>query len=93
MTWFLTKSNTFPAQQLQMNEDAVSGIHFNVRGSTRGKGDRNSLGSNNSVSSFNQPPPSLTRVNSVTSVLKRLFSREDQNKQPNTPIPTQTDGG
>lgn len=80
--------------QLQMNDDAQSGIHFIVgtRGSKRGKKeDRNSmgLGSTNSMASLQQTP--ITRTNSVTSMLKRLFSKEDQRQ---TPIPNlvQTDG-
>lgn len=83
-------------QQLQMNDDAQSGIHFIVsRGSKRGrKEDRNSmgLGSTNSMISLQQTP--MTRTNSVTSMLKRLFSKEDQ-RQPATPNQNQmqTDGG
>ncbi|CAK1551830.1 unnamed protein product [Leptosia nina] len=75
--------------QLQMNDDAQSGIHFIVsRGSKRGKRDeRNSMGSSNSMASLQQTP--MTRANSVTSMLKRLFSKEDQR----TAIPSQTDGG
>lgn len=75
-----------------MNDDAVSGIHFIVsRGSKRGKKeDRNSMGSSNSMASLQQPP--MTRANSVTSMLKRLFSKEDQ-RQPSAPVGTQTDGG
>ncbi|XP_075972946.1 bestrophin homolog 22-like isoform X5 [Anticarsia gemmatalis] len=67
-----------PPEQLQMNDDAVSGIHFIVnRGSKRGKkDDRNSMGSTNSMASLQQTP--MTRTNSVTSMLKRLFSKEDQ---------------
>ncbi|XP_061705865.1 bestrophin homolog 18 isoform X1 [Cydia pomonella] len=83
-----------PPEQLQMNDDAQSGIHFIVgtRGSKRGKKeDRNSmgLGSTNSMASLQQTP--ITRTNSVTSMLKRLFSKEDQRQ---TPIPNlvQTDG-
>ncbi|XP_075972941.1 bestrophin homolog 1-like isoform X2 [Anticarsia gemmatalis] len=70
----MAPSNT----QLQMNDDAVSGIHFIVnRGSKRGKkDDRNSMGSTNSMASLQQTP--MTRTNSVTSMLKRLFSKEDQ---------------
>ncbi|XP_013134730.1 PREDICTED: bestrophin-1 isoform X2 [Papilio polytes] len=81
-----------PPEQLQMNDDAVSGIHFIVsRGSKRGKKeDRNSMGSSNSMASLQQPP--MTRANSVTSMLKRLFSKEDQ-RQPSAPVGTQTDGG
>ncbi|XP_073965105.1 bestrophin 1 isoform X2 [Choristoneura fumiferana] len=81
--------------QLQMNDDAQSGIHFIVsRGSKRGrKEDRNSmgLGSTNSMISLQQTP--ITRTNSVTSMLKRLFSKEDQ-RQPPTPNQSQvqTDG-
>lgn len=76
-----------------MNDDAQSGIHFMVsRGSSkRGKKDqvdRNSMGSTNSMVSLQQTP--MTRVNSVTSMLKRLFSKEDQRNPPQTP--TQTDG-
>ncbi|XP_068627529.1 bestrophin-4-like isoform X2 [Battus philenor] len=84
----MVPSNT----QLQMNDDAVSGIHFIVsRGSKRGKKeDRNSMGSSNSMASLQQTP--MTRANSVTSMLKRLFSKEDQ-RQPTTPVSTQTDGG
>ncbi|CAH2062785.1 unnamed protein product, partial [Iphiclides podalirius] len=84
----MAPSNT----QLQMNDDAVSGIHFIVsRGSKRGKKEeRNSMGSSNSMASLQQTP--LTRVNSVTSMLKRLFSKEEQ-RQPATPVTTQTDGG
>lgn len=81
-------------QQLQMNDDAQSGIHFMVsRGSSkRGKKDqvdRNSMGSTNSMASLQQQTP-ITRANSVTSMLKRLFSKEDQRNP--TQIPTQTDG-
>ncbi|CAH2238775.1 jg11653 [Pararge aegeria aegeria] len=78
--------------QLQMNDDAQSGIHFIVsRGSKRGKkDDRNSMGSSNSMLSLQQPP--MTRANSVTSMLKRLFSK-DERQQPATPVTTQTDGG
>ncbi|CAK1578401.1 unnamed protein product [Parnassius mnemosyne] len=81
-----------PPEQLQMNEDAASGIHFIVsRGSKRGKKeDRNSMGSSNSMASLQQTP--MTRTNSVTSMLKRLFSKEDQ-KQSAVPVSTQTDGG
>ncbi|CAG4964496.1 unnamed protein product [Parnassius apollo] len=81
-----------PPEQLQMNDDAASGIHFIVsRGSKRGKKeDRNSMGSNNSMASLQQTP--MTRTNSVTSMLKRLFSKEDQ-KQAAVPVSTQTDGG
>ncbi|CAG4964500.1 unnamed protein product [Parnassius apollo] len=84
----MVPSNT----QLQMNDDAASGIHFIVsRGSKRGKKeDRNSMGSNNSMASLQQTP--MTRTNSVTSMLKRLFSKEDQ-KQAAVPVSTQTDGG
>ncbi|XP_047522702.1 bestrophin-4 isoform X3 [Pieris napi] len=73
--------------QLQMSDDAQSGIHFMVtRGSKRGKRDeRNSMGSSNSMVSLQQP---MTRTNSVTSMLKRLFSKEDQR----TVVPSQTDG-
>lgn len=76
-----------------MNEDAVSGIHFIVpRGSRRGKrDDRNSMGSANSMISLGQQPTPITRNNSVTSVLKRLFSKEDQNK-PAPVVNSQTDG-
>ncbi|XP_047522699.1 bestrophin-4 isoform X1 [Pieris napi] len=76
-----------PAEQLQMSDDAQSGIHFMVtRGSKRGKRDeRNSMGSSNSMVSLQQP---MTRTNSVTSMLKRLFSKEDQR----TVVPSQTDG-
>nr|XP_049696885.1 bestrophin homolog 22 isoform X2 [Helicoverpa armigera] len=78
-----------PPEQLQMNDDAVSGIHFIVnRGSKRGKrDDRNSMGSTNSMASLQQTP--MARTNSVTSMLKRLFSKEDQRGAP----ATQTDGG
>lgn len=81
-------------QQLQMNDDAQSGIHFMVsRGSSkRGKKDqvdRNSMGSTNSMASIQQQTP-ITRANSVTSMLKRLFSKEDQRNP--TQTPTQTDG-
>ncbi|XP_038213594.1 bestrophin-4-like isoform X2 [Zerene cesonia] len=76
--------------QLQMNDDAQSGIHFIVsRGSRRGKKeDRNSMGSSNSMVSLQQTP--MTRTNSVTSMLKRLFSKEDQRSNV---VPSQTDGG
>ncbi|CAH0721682.1 unnamed protein product, partial [Brenthis ino] len=85
----MVPSNT----QLQMNDDAQSGIHFIVsRGSKRGKKeDRNSMGSSNSMASLQQIP--MTRVNSVTSMLKRLFSKDDQRQQSATPAATQTDGG
>ncbi|XP_037967947.2 bestrophin-4 isoform X3 [Plutella xylostella] len=88
MDEMIAPSNT----QLQMNDDAVSGIHFIVsRGSKRGKRDeRNSMGSANSMVSLGNQPPSITRNNSVTSVLKRLFSKDDQNKQ--TPPANTTDG-
>ncbi|XP_022829152.1 bestrophin-4 isoform X5 [Spodoptera litura] len=78
-----------PPEQLQMNDDAVSGIHFIVnRGSKRGKKeDRNSMGSTNSMASLQQTP--MARTNSVTSMLKRLFSKEDQRGT----SATQTDGG
>ncbi|XP_045492370.1 bestrophin-4 isoform X1 [Colias croceus] len=78
-----------PPEQLQMNDDAQSGIHFIVsRGSRRGKKeDRNSMGSSNSMASLQQTP--MTRTNSVTSMLKRLFSKEDQRSN----VPSQTDGG
>lgn len=74
-----------------MNDDAMSGIHFIVsRGSKRGKKEeRNSMGSTNSMASLQQTP--MTRTNSVTSMLKRLFSKEDQ-RQPSAPVST-TDGG
>ncbi|XP_063636250.1 uncharacterized protein LOC134806802 isoform X5 [Cydia splendana] len=83
-----------PPEQLQMNDDAQSGIHFMVgsRGSKRGKKeDRNSmgLGSSNSMASLQQTP--ITRTNSVTSMLKRLFSKEDQRQTP-VPNQVQTDG-
>ncbi|CAF4936513.1 unnamed protein product [Pieris macdunnoughi] len=76
-----------PPEQLQMSDDAQSGIHFMVtRGSKRGKRDeRNSMGSSNSMVSLQQP---MTRTNSVTSMLKRLFSKDDQR----TVVPSQTDG-
>lgn len=79
-----------PPEQLQMNDDAVSGIHFIVnRGSKRGKrDDRNSMGSTNSMLSLQQTP--MTRTNSVTSMLKRLFSKEDQR---GATAGSQTDGG
>ncbi|XP_032511949.1 bestrophin-4 isoform X2 [Danaus plexippus] len=82
----MVPSNT----QLQMNDDAQSGIHFIVsRGSRRGKKeDRNSMGSSNSMASLQNP---ITRVNSVTSMLKRLFTKDDQRL--NTQIANQTDGG
>lgn len=72
-----------------MNDDAVSGIHFIVnRGSKRGKKeDRNSMGSTNSMASLQQTP--MARTNSVTSMLKRLFSKEEQRGT----SATQTDGG
>lgn len=72
-----------------MSDDAVSGIHFIVnRGSKRGKrDDRNSMGSTNSMASLQQTP--MARTASVTSMLKRLFSKED----PRGPSATQTDGG
>lgn len=75
-----------------MNDDAQSGIHFIVsRGSKRGKKeDRNSMGSTNSMASLQQTP--MTRNNSVTSMLKRLFSKEDQ-RAGTTPVASQTDGG
>lgn len=75
-----------------MNDDAQSGIHFVVsRGSKRGKKEeRNSMGSSNSMASLQQTP--MTRVNSVTSMLKRLFSK-DERQLPATPVATQTDGG
>lgn len=81
----MNPSNT----QLQMNDDAVSGIHFIVnRGSKRGKKeDRNSMGSTNSMASLQQTP--MARTNSVTSMLKRLFSKEEQRGT----SATQTDGG
>ncbi|XP_050362805.1 bestrophin-4 isoform X2 [Nymphalis io] len=77
--------------QLQMNDDAQSGIHFIVsRGSKRGKKeDRNSMGSTNSMVSLQQTP--MTRANSVTSMLKRLFSKDDQRQQSATSAVTQTD--
>ncbi|XP_059060012.1 bestrophin-4 isoform X3 [Achroia grisella] len=83
----MVPSNT----QLQMNDDAASGIHFIVsRGSRRGKKeDRNSMGSMNSMVSLQQTP--MTRANSVTSMLKRLFSKEDQ-RQGSTTVSTQPDG-
>ncbi|XP_049865230.1 bestrophin-4 isoform X2 [Pectinophora gossypiella] len=80
-----------PPEQLQMNDDAQSGIHFIVsRGSSkRGKKeDRNSMGSTNSMASLQQTP--MTRANSVTSMLKRLFSKEEQ-RQPAVQVST-TDG-
>ncbi|XP_072941772.1 bestrophin-4 isoform X2 [Epargyreus clarus] len=81
----MAPSNT----QLQMSDDAQSGIHFMVsRGSRRGKRDGNSMGSSNSMASLQTP---MTRVNSVTSVLKRLFSKEDT-RQPSA-TSNQTDGG
>lgn len=82
-----------PSEQLQMNDDAQSGIHFIVTrgGSKRGKKeDRNSMGSSASMASMSHQNP-MRRVNSVTSVLKRLFSKDEQ-KQPLTPVTTQTDG-
>ncbi|XP_047545478.1 bestrophin-4 isoform X1 [Vanessa atalanta] len=80
-----------PPEQLQMNDDAQSGIHFIVsRGSKRGKkDDRNSMGSSNSMVSLQQTP--MTRANSVTSMLKRLFSKDDQRQQSATSAVTQTD--
>ncbi|XP_060800716.1 bestrophin-4 isoform X2 [Amyelois transitella] len=83
----MVPSNT----QLQMNDDAASGIHFIVsRGSKRGKkDDRNSMGSTNSMTSLQQAP--MARVASVTSMLKRLFSKEDQ-RQAGTQVGSQTDG-
>ncbi|XP_028174602.1 bestrophin homolog 1-like isoform X2 [Ostrinia nubilalis] len=84
-----------PPEQLQMNDDAQSGIHFIVsRGSKRGKKeDRNSMGmgSSNSMVSLQQTP--MTRNNSVTSMLKRLFSKEDQRTGTTPPVASQTDGG
>lgn len=84
----MVPSNT----QLQMNDDAQSGIHFIVsRGSKRGKKeDRNSMGSSNSMASLQQPP--MTRNNSVTSMLKRLFSKEDAKGGTSPPVASQTDG-
>ncbi|KAJ8727018.1 hypothetical protein PYW08_015415 [Mythimna loreyi] len=81
----MNPSNT----QLQMNDDAVSGIHFIVnRGSKRGKrDDRNSMGSTNSMASLQQT--SMARTASVTSMLKRLFSKEDTRGT----SASQTDGG
>ncbi|XP_037297232.1 bestrophin-3 isoform X3 [Manduca sexta] len=78
-----------PPEQIQMNDDAQSGIHFIVhRGSSRRKKeDRNSMGSSNSMASLQQTP--MTRNNSVTSMLKRLFSKEEQ-RQPG--VNNQTDG-
>ncbi|KAL0883951.1 hypothetical protein ABMA27_016010 [Loxostege sticticalis] len=87
----MVPSNT----QLQMNDDAQSGIHFIVsRGSRRGKKeDRNSMGmgSSNSMASLQQTP--MTRNNSVTSMLKRLFSKDDQKSGTTPPVGSQTDGG
>ncbi|KAL0839607.1 hypothetical protein ABMA28_016287 [Loxostege sticticalis] len=84
-----------PPEQLQMNDDAQSGIHFIVsRGSRRGKKeDRNSMGmgSSNSMASLQQTP--MTRNNSVTSMLKRLFSKDDQKSGTTPPVGSQTDGG
>lgn len=75
-----------------MNDDAQSGIHFIAhRGSSkRKKEDRNSMGSSNSMASLQQTP--MNRTNSVTSMLKRLFSKEDQRQQP-TSVTNQTDSG
>ncbi|CAH0759221.1 unnamed protein product [Diatraea saccharalis] len=85
----MVPSNT----QLQMNDDAASGIHFIVsRGSKRSKKeDRNSMGSSNSMASLQQTP--MTRNNSVTSMLKRLFSKEEQRTGTTPPVNSQTDGG
>ncbi|CAH0759222.1 unnamed protein product [Diatraea saccharalis] len=82
-----------PPEQLQMNDDAASGIHFIVsRGSKRSKKeDRNSMGSSNSMASLQQTP--MTRNNSVTSMLKRLFSKEEQRTGTTPPVNSQTDGG
>ncbi|XP_041972692.1 bestrophin-4 isoform X2 [Aricia agestis] len=86
----MVPSNT----QLQMNDDAQSGIHFIVsRGSRRGKKDDNNLGSSNSMASLQQP--TIARTASVTSMLKRLFSKEEQ-RPPSATVasaPTQTDSG
>ncbi|XP_041972691.1 bestrophin-4 isoform X1 [Aricia agestis] len=83
-----------PPEQLQMNDDAQSGIHFIVsRGSRRGKKDDNNLGSSNSMASLQQP--TIARTASVTSMLKRLFSKEEQ-RPPSATVasaPTQTDSG
>nr|XP_053600030.1 uncharacterized protein LOC128669307 isoform X7 [Plodia interpunctella] len=80
-----------PPEQLQMNDDAQSGIHFIVsRGSKRGKKeDRNSMGSTNSMTSLQQTP--MSRVASVTSMLKRLFSKEEQ-RQAAGQVASQPDG-
>jgi hypothetical protein len=74
-----------------MNDDAASGVHFIVsRGSRRSKkDDRNSMGSSNSMASLQQTP--MTRNNSVTSMLKRLFSKEDT-KPGSAQTTSQTDG-
>lgn len=83
-----------PPEQIQMSDDAQSGIHFIVhRGSSkRKKEERNSMGSSNSMASLQQTP--MNRTNSVTSMLKRLFSKEEQ-RQPATAsvTATQTDSG
>lgn len=80
-----------PSEQL-INEDASSGIHF-IAGSKQDnrKMVRNTSGSSNSVVQTGQGT-SLSRVGSVASVIKRIFSRDETVQPPTTPTATQTDG-
>lgn len=57
-------------------DDTASGIHF-----TADRGFRNRLGSTNSIQSS---LGSVPRVNTVTNVFKRFFSRDDSHS-PQTP--------
>ncbi|XP_012223330.1 bestrophin-4 isoform X2 [Linepithema humile] len=59
-------------------DDAASGIHFTVTGKMSRSASRVSTRNLSGGSTPSILGGSLTRVNSVTSVLKRLFSREDR---------------
>lgn len=63
------------------NDDAVSGIHFSATGA-RSIRRKPSIGSSISIHSNanSTAPNSLPRVASVTQMIKRLFSREDQSR-------------
>ncbi|XP_026472227.1 bestrophin-4-like isoform X2 [Ctenocephalides felis] len=75
------------------NDDAASGIHFVARAASRKdsirKRERHASGnSQSSLTSMGAVATSITRVNSVTNALKKIFTRDDK-----SPTTTQTDGG
>lgn len=73
----LCKKTTKPISLFQADDNA-SGIHFTVHDRRMS---RNRLGSTNSIQSS---AGSVPRVNTVTNMLRRFFSREDS-RTPNTP--------